>query len=122
MTTATIQTLQTRLNANGAPPTALANTHVFLLNEFTWLSIKNSGTQVTVAQQRYGLPTGGPLVFTSRRVLDALIDGTLTWEQALDAELLSVRCKEQCSAENRYGLLGPMSLLPKGAKATSQSA
>lgn len=111
-TKATIQALQRRLNSAENPPTILVDTNVFLLNEFIWLSVTNDGKRIAVSRRPYGLPMSEPKVFTSRRVLDELLNGGITSQQAIDEGLVTSRCRADCSKDKRYGLLSLVTATP----------
>ena len=104
-TKVTIRALQTRLNSTVKPSASLINTNVFLLNEFTWLSITTDGKRITVSRQPFGLRISGPKVFTSRRVIDNLLESSMTWQEAIGQGLITSRCASHCSSNQRYGLL-----------------
>ena len=112
-TKVTVKALQKRLNSTGNRSTTLADTNVFLLNEFTWLRITTDGKRIAVSRQPYGLPMSEPKVFTSRRVLDELLKGGITWQQVIDEGLMTSRCGVDCASDNPFGLLTLAMVTPK---------
>ncbi|MGI9393877.1 MAG: hypothetical protein ACR2OY_04465 [Boseongicola sp.] len=104
-TMVTINTLQDRFNSAVRPSTALTDTNVLLLNEFTWLRITTGPNRISVSRRPYSLRMRGLTVFTSRRVLDNVFDGAITWQQAINQGLIASQCKDNCSGQ-RFGLLG----------------
>ena len=112
-TKVTVKALQKRLNSTVNSSTTLVDTNVFLLNEFTWLSITTDGKRIAVSRQPYGSPMHEPKVFTSRRVLDNLLDSAITWQQAIDQGLITSRCGTDCSSDKPYGLLSLAMAMPQ---------
>lgn len=83
----------------------MVDTSVFLLNEFIWLRIEHDGKRIAVVPQPYGSRTSEPQVFTSRRVLDELMNGGISWRQVIDEGLMTSRCGADCSSDRPFGLL-----------------
>ncbi len=101
----TVKALQKRLNSTENSSTTVVDTNVFLLNEFAWLRIKHDGERIVVFRQPYGLQMSEPNIFTSRRVLDELLNGGITWQQAIHQGLITSRCGTDCSSDTPFGLL-----------------
>lgn len=92
----TVKALEDRLNSAMPPSAQLVGTNLFLLNEFAWLAITTDGNRVTVSRRPLGSPITGASIFTSRRVLDNVFDGIITWQKAVDLGLIRSRCNDNC--------------------------
>ena len=119
-TKVTVRNLQDQLNSRRWPGEGAAKTGVFLVLEFSWLAVQRQGNRITVSRQPYGTRMSGNKIFTSRRVLDNILAGTVTWQHAVDQGLITSRCTRDC-ANQRHGLLGLGMITPlKKARAGLQ--
>jgi hypothetical protein len=109
----TMDELDAHLNKTGPPLAAASATHILLLNELAWLDITHDGKRISVSKtQRFGPGKDGVIVFTTRRLLDNLLDGTISWRQAVSLGLIASRCADACK-DQPYGLLGPLATIPE---------
>jgi len=109
----TMDRLDAHLNKNGPPMAAASATHILLLNELTWLDITYDGKRISVSKtQRFGPGKDGVIVFTTRRLIDNVLDGTISWRQAASQGLVASRCADACQ-DPPYGLLGPLATTPE---------
>lgn len=76
----TMVELDAHLNRTGPPMAAASATHILLLNELAWLDITYDGKRIAVSKtQTFGPGKDGVIVFTTRRLIDNLLDGTISW-------------------------------------------
>jgi hypothetical protein len=109
----TIDALNSQLNRTGPPLAAASATHILLLNELTWLDITYDGKRISVSRtQRFGPGKDGVIVFTTRRLIDNVLAGTISWRQAVSQGLVASRCADACE-DQPYGLLGPLATTPE---------
>jgi hypothetical protein len=47
---------------------------------------------------------------SARRLLDNVLDGTISWRQAVSEGLIASRCADACK-DQPYGLLGPLATI-----------
>jgi hypothetical protein len=109
----TMDELDDHLNKPGPPLAAASATHILLLNELAWLDITYDGKRIAVSKtQRFGPGKDGVIVFTTRRLIDNVLDGTISWGQAVGEALIASRCADACK-DQPYGLLGPLATTPE---------
>jgi len=109
----TMDALDFYLNRTGQRMAATSATHILLLNELAWLDITHDGTRIAVSKTRtFGPGKDGVIVFTTRRLLDNVLDGTISWRQAVSEGLVASRCADACKDEP-YGLLDPLASAPE---------
>ncbi len=69
-----------------------AKAAMLLINEFIWLEFEPPTSGVKITNRGIRTPDADTtLVFTTRRVLDSLLDRTVSWDQARSTDLLVVR-------------------------------
>ncbi len=101
----TLGALQERLNVTVQPSARAGGSHVFLINEFAWLDILAVGNQVIVTRTSVGPDKDSPRIFTTRQVLDNVLAGNITFQQAVEDGLIASACATQCT-EEPYRMLG----------------
>ena len=113
----TMDALDSHLNRTGPPMAAASATHILLLNDLAWLDITYDGKRIAVSKtQTFGPGKDGVIVFTTRRLVDNVLDGTITWRQAASEGLVASRCADACK-DQPYGLLGPLASTPEPSTA-----
>jgi len=87
-TVATVEAIETRLGDLPVQPHLDKSAHILLIHEFRWLELtsRSDGTRANLR----GLSSegDGPRFFTTRYVLDNLLSGTLTWDDAIGRGLI----------------------------------
>ena len=94
-----VEALEHRLNATAVSSGDLKSLHVFLINEFLWIEIQVDGDQAVVRKAPSGPSKDAPKAFTTRRVMDSLLDRSITWRQAVEDGLIASRCVDGCLHE-----------------------
>lgn len=107
----TIKVLERRLNDRAGVGVSQGQTRVFLINAFESLDIANDGDRVVVSKSAAGPRAEGRTIFTTRLVLDNLLDGTLTWRQGIDAGLIASHCNDGCAVDD----LGHLTIARQGS-------
>lgn len=87
-TTATVATLDERLNNLSTGPHLDGSAHILLIHEFRWLELTASTGGPSADLRGISLEGEGPRFFTTRYVIDNLLAGTLTWDDALGRGLI----------------------------------
>lgn len=116
-----IEELQNRLNDTIETEMGTDSAHVFLMREFAWLDISQGDDGVTISRTPpqisarmsvgVGTPVEGPLIFTTRRVLDTILAGEMTFGEAVENGLVASNCGHNC-AHDPYALLAKATGLP----------
>ena len=65
--------------------------YLLLINEYQWIELRSGPNGFEIEQRQYAPAQGTPLIFTSRVVLDNLLDRRITFEQAQDNGLIAMR-------------------------------
>ena len=97
-TAATIRQLRKNAAESGASVAAGESAHLFLIHEFRWIELRREGGGMSIALRKHG-PEGDEVrLFTTRRVLDNLLDRTFSLQEAIDSEFIAWRGDEGRSA------------------------
>lgn len=91
-----VEALEHRLNSVAGPLGDIDGVHVFLINEFVWMEIRRDSDQVIVRKAPSSPREEAPKVFATRRVFDALLDQSITWQEAVDNGFIAARCVDGC--------------------------
>jgi len=102
-----VEALQRRLNSSAQSSGPKNGIYVFLIKEFVWIEIRFDGDQAVVLKAPSAPNKEAPKVFTTRRVLDSLLNKTITWQQVQDNGLIGSRCADGCTNES-LAFLGRM--------------
>ena len=90
-TAATIRRLRQNAADLGAPIPENQGAHLFLIHEFRWIELKREAGGLSLVSREHG-PDGDEVrIFTTRRVLDNLLDGNIDWRNAVDSNFIASR-------------------------------
>lgn len=85
------QRLNDSLQSVANPFVRSERAYIFLINEFKWLELRASATQFSLSSSRYGPEGASTRIFTSRRILNALLNGHLRWQTGVAKKLIVLR-------------------------------
>ncbi len=87
-TDVTVAALDERLGSLTSGPHLDGSAHILLIHEFRWLELTASTGGPSADLRGISLEGEGPRFFTTRYVIDNLLAGTLTWDDALGRGLI----------------------------------
>ncbi|GAA6155471.1 hypothetical protein NBRC116588_09440 [Pyruvatibacter sp. HU-CL02332] len=87
-TSVTVAALDERLASLSTGPHIDGSAHILLIHEFRWLELTASTGGPSADLRGISLEGEGPRFFTTRYVIDNLLAGTLTWDDALGRGLI----------------------------------
>ena len=65
--------------------------YLFLIYEFQWIEMKASADGLELVRRKHGPDDQATKIFTTRRVLDSLLDRRVGWREAVERRLISLR-------------------------------
>ena len=87
-TAVTIAALEARLGNLPVQPNLDDSAHILLIHEFRWLRLTTRPGGTSTSLRGLSADGDGPRFFTTRYVLDNLLAGALTWEDAIGRGLI----------------------------------
>lgn len=90
-TAATIRRLRQGAADLGTPVPSGESAYLFLIHEFRWIELKREAGGLSLVSREHG-PDGDEIrIFTTRRVLDNLLDGNIDWRHAVNSNFIASR-------------------------------
>ena len=87
-TAVTVNAIETRLGDLPVQPHLENSAHILLIHEFRWLEVTSQSDGARANLRGLSSEGDGPRFFTTRYVLDNLLAGTLTWDDAIGRGLI----------------------------------
>lgn len=87
-TAVTVGTIEARLGDLPVQPQLENSAHILLIHEFRWLEVTSRADGASANLRGLSTEGEGPRFFTTRYVLDNLLAGTLTWDDAIGRGLI----------------------------------